>query len=140
MSDEIVIEKLKAQFPEGVLGVQEFRGETTLRQAQDTAVTVRAEELVDVCTFLRDDPELQYTTLLFVTGLDRSELGAEHIVDYVSRTLGIEIGQTIPDGKFTLLTVECLGFCGTGPIMQVDGTYYQNLTEEKIDQVLADLA
>jgi NADH dehydrogenase I D subunit len=67
MSDEI--EKLKAQFPEAVLGVQEFRGET--------AVTVRAEELVDVCTFLRDDPELQYTTLLFVTGLDRSELGVD---------------------------------------------------------------
>ena len=66
MSDEI--EKLKAQFPEAVLGVQEFRGETT--------VTVRAEELVDVCIFLRDDPDLQYTTLLFVTGLDRSELGS----------------------------------------------------------------
>jgi len=140
MSDEIVIEKLKAQFPEGVLGVQEFRGETTLRQAQDTAVTVRAEELVDVCTFLRDDPELQYTTLLFVTGLDRSELGAEHIVDYVSRKLGVEAGETTPDGKLTLLTVEWLSSCGTGPIMQVDGTYYQNLTEEKIDQVLADLA
>ena len=71
MSDEAVftyeIEKLKAQFPE--IGVQEFRGETT--------VTVRAEELVGVCTFLRDDHELQYTTLLFVTGLDRSQLGTE---------------------------------------------------------------
>jgi len=67
MIDEI--EKLRAQFPEAVLGIQEFRGETT--------VTVRAEDVVDVCTFLRDDPELQYTTLLFVTGLDRSELGIE---------------------------------------------------------------
>ena len=61
------MEKLKPQFPQAVLGVQEFRGETT--------VTLRAAELADVCTFLRDDPELQYTTLLFVTGLDRSELG-----------------------------------------------------------------
>lgn len=138
MSDEI--EKLKAQFPEGVSGVQESRGETTLRQAQDTAVTVRAEELVDVCTFLRDDPELQYTTLTFVTGLDGSELGAEHIVEYISRKLGIEIGQTTPDGKFTLLTVEWLGSCGTGPMMQVDETYHENLTEEKIDRVLAELA
>ena len=69
MSDMIAIEKLKAQFPEAVLEVEEFRGETT--------VTVRAEELVDVCTFLRDDPELRYTTLLFVTGLDRSELALD---------------------------------------------------------------
>ena len=69
MSDVIAIEKLKAQFPEAVVGVQEFRGETT--------VTVRAEELVDVCTFLRDDPQLRYTTLLFVAGLDRSELVIE---------------------------------------------------------------
>ena len=108
-------------------------------RAQDTAVTVRAEELVDVCTFLRDDPELQYTTLLFVTGLDRSELGAEHIVEYINRKLGIEIGQTTPDGQFTLLTVEWLSSCGTGPIMQVDETYHENLTEEKIDQILTEL-
>ena len=63
------IEKLRGRFPDAVLGIQEFRGETT--------VTVRARELVDVCTFLRDDPELQYTTLLFVTGLDRLELGLD---------------------------------------------------------------
>jgi len=73
-----------------------------------------------VCTFLRDDPELQYTTLTFVTRLDRSELGAEHIVEYISRKLDIEVGETSPDGKLTLLTVECLGSCGTAPMMQVN--------------------
>ena len=67
MSDEI--ERLRTQFPEAVLSIQEFRGETT--------VTVGAEELVELCTFLRDDPDLRYTTLLFVAGLDHSELDVD---------------------------------------------------------------
>jgi len=41
---------------------------------------------------------------------------------------------------FALLTVECLGSCDTAPIMQVDETYHENLTEEKIDRILAELA
>ena len=74
------------------------------------------------------------------TNITCSLLGAEHIVDYISRKLGIEVGQTTPDGKFTLLTVECLGSCGTAPMMQVDETYHENLTEETIDRILAELA
>ena len=74
------------------------------------------------------------------TNISCSLLGAEHLVDYISRKLGIEVGQTTPDGKFTLLTVECLGSCDTAPVMQVDETYYENLTEEKIDRILAELA
>jgi NADH-quinone oxidoreductase subunit E len=74
------------------------------------------------------------------TNISCSLLGAEHIVDYISRKLGIEVGDTTPDGKFTLLAVECLGSCGTAPVMQVDETYYESLTEEKLDQILAELA
>jgi NADH-quinone oxidoreductase E subunit len=74
------------------------------------------------------------------TNISCSLLGAEHIVDYLSRKLGIEVGETTPDGKFTLLTVECLGSCDTAPVMQIDETYYENLTEEKIDRILAKLA
>ncbi len=73
------------------------------------------------------------------TNISCSLLGAEHLVDYISRQLGIEVGETTPDGKFTLLTVECLGSCGTAPMMQVDEMYYENLTEEKIDRILAEL-
>jgi NADH-quinone oxidoreductase subunit E len=43
-------------------------------------------------------------------------------------------------GDYTLLAVECLGSCGTAPMMQVDETYHENLTEEKIDRILAELA
>ena len=74
------------------------------------------------------------------TNITCSLLGAEHIIDYLSRKLGIEAGQTTPDGRFTLLTVECLGSCGTAPMMQVDETYYEDLTEEKIDRILAESA
>jgi NADH-quinone oxidoreductase E subunit len=74
------------------------------------------------------------------TNISCSLLGADHVVAYVGRKLGIKAGQTTKDGKFTLLEVECLGSCGTAPMMQVDDQYYENLSEEKIDQILASLA
>jgi NADH-quinone oxidoreductase subunit E len=61
-------------------------------------------------------------------------------VDVLRKKLGIEVGETTPDGRFTLLTVECLGSCGTAPMMQVDDTYYENLTEERLDAILAELS
>jgi len=73
------------------------------------------------------------------TNISCSLLGAEHLLDYVGRKLGIGVGETTPDGKFTLLEVECLGSCGTGPMMQVNDAYYENLTEERIDSILAGM-
>jgi NADH-quinone oxidoreductase E subunit len=73
------------------------------------------------------------------TNIACSLLGAEHLVEHISRKLGIAVGETTADGKFTLLEVECLGSCGTAPMMQVDDQYYENLTEAKIDQILASL-
>jgi NADH-quinone oxidoreductase subunit E len=74
------------------------------------------------------------------TNISCSLLGAEHLVAYLSSKLGIRPGETTEDGRFTLLEVECLGSCGTAPMMQVGEEYYENLTEEKIDEVLAGLA
>jgi NADH-quinone oxidoreductase E subunit len=74
------------------------------------------------------------------TNISCSLLGAEHIVEYIKNKLGIDVGETTPDNKFTLVTVECLGSCGTAPMMQVNDTYYENLTEEKVDRILAELA
>lgn len=65
-----------------------------------------------------------------------SLLGAEHLIEHVSRKLGVKPGQTTPDGKFTLSTAECLGSCGTAPVMQVNDDYHENLTQEKIDALL----
>ena len=74
------------------------------------------------------------------TNISCSLLGAEHIVEYLKNKLGIDVGETTLDNKFTLVTVECLGSCGTAPMMQINDTYYENLTEEKIDRILEELA
>jgi len=62
--------------------------------------------------------------------------GAEEVTEFLRKKLGIECGQTTPDGRFTLSEVECLASCGTAPMMQVNDDYYENLTEEKINQIL----
>ncbi|MBI5234695.1 MAG: NAD(P)H-dependent oxidoreductase subunit E [Deltaproteobacteria bacterium] len=67
-----------------------------------------------------------------------SLLGAEHIIAYLERALRIKTGETTADDKFTLSTAECLGSCGTAPMMQIDDDYYENLTESKIDEILAE--
>ncbi|MFC3908919.1 NADH-quinone oxidoreductase subunit NuoE [Legionella dresdenensis] len=62
--------------------------------------------------------------------------GSSEIVDYLQQKLGVKLGETTPDGRFTLRFVECLGACVNAPMMQVNKDYHENLTREKIDQVL----
>ncbi len=65
--------------------------------------------------------------------------GAEMVTSTIKGRLGIEPGQTTPDGRFTLSEVECLASCGTAPMMQVNDDYYENLTEGKISEILDSL-
>ena len=65
--------------------------------------------------------------------------GAERITAFIKQKLGIEIGQTTTDGRFTLSEVECLASCGTAPMMQINDDYYENLTEDKIEQILESM-
>ena len=65
-----------------------------------------------------------------------SFMGADEIIDYVSQKLGIEAGETTPDGMFTLLRVECLAACHRAPMMQVNHRYYQDLTPAKVDALI----
>lgn len=74
------------------------------------------------------------------TNLSCSLLGAEHIVEYISKKIGVSKGQTTEDKRFTLSTVECLGSCGTAPMMQINDDYHEDLTEEKIDKILDGLS
>lgn len=62
--------------------------------------------------------------------------GAEDIVKHIEKRLGIKDGETTSDGKFTLKTVECLGSCGTAPMLQIGETFHENLTLEKVDELL----
>jgi NADH-quinone oxidoreductase subunit E len=63
-------------------------------------------------------------------------LGAEDIVRHLEKTLGIKEGETTADGMFTIKTVECLGSCGTAPMMQCGAQFHENLTFEKVDSLI----
>ena len=65
--------------------------------------------------------------------------GSDEIVDHLNNKLGVKFGQTTEDGRFTLKEVECLGACGGAPMFQIGKTYYENLTTEKVDQILDGL-
>jgi NADH-quinone oxidoreductase E subunit len=65
--------------------------------------------------------------------------GAEKLTSFIGKTLGIEVGQTTADGRFTLTEVECLASCGTAPMMQINDDYYETLTDEKVTEILASL-
>ncbi len=65
-------------------------------------------------------------------------MGAEDVVRYIEKKLGIKNGETTADGMFTLKTVECLASCGTAPMMQIGETYHENLTLEKVDTILEE--
>lgn len=62
--------------------------------------------------------------------------GAEDMVHYLEKKLGISLGQTTADKRFTLRAVECLGACVGAPMMQVNKDYHENLSPEKIDLIL----
>ena len=66
-------------------------------------------------------------------------MGARAVIDRIRERLGIESGETTEDGEFTLQEVECLASCGTGPMMQCNLKFYENLTPERIDALLDEL-
>ena len=66
-------------------------------------------------------------------------MGSEGILDCLKKKLGIESGQTTPDGKISLEEAECLCACEMAPMMQIDGKCHGNLTEKKIDEILDHL-
>jgi NADH-quinone oxidoreductase subunit E len=58
--------------------------------------------------------------------------GSDEIVEYLEKKLGIKNGETTGDGMFSIKTVECLGSCGTAPMLQCGAKYYEELTPEKV--------
>ncbi len=62
--------------------------------------------------------------------------GGEDLVVYLSKKLNIGVGETTSDGMFTLKAVECLGSCGTAPMLQCGKDFFENLTNEKVDTML----
>ncbi len=66
-------------------------------------------------------------------------MGADEVLAHLEQSLGIKAGETTADGRFTLSKVEDLGSCGTCPVIQVNDTYYENMTVDKVDALLSAL-
>lgn len=64
---------------------------------------------------------------------------SEKIVKRIQDRLNIKMGETTPDNRFTLVEAECLGSCGTAPMMQVGDEYYENLDEASVEKILNEL-
>lgn len=109
----------------------------------------------EIAKLLGLTPPQVYETATFYTMLNLKKVGRFHIqvckslmcalvgsdtvLAWIQAKLGIVPGETTADGLFTLSAVECLAACGTAPMMQINDDYYERLTEEKVDRILADL-
>src|SRR6266536_399095 len=95
----------------------------------------KVQEVASFYTMFYTQPVGRYVLEICKTA-PCSYLGADEIIEYIARKLGIEPGETTADGLFTLLRVECLAACHRAPVMQVNHRYYQNLTPEKVDALI----
>ncbi len=98
-------------------------------------------ELMDTVSFytmFHTKPRGKYLLQVCQT-LSCSLAGADQLVDHLNEKYKIKAGETTPDGKFTLLKVECLGSCGTAPVLQINDDYYERLSLPKVDRILGKL-
>ena len=102
---------------------------------------LRVTDIWEVATFysmIHTKPVGKYHVQVCKT-LSCKILGSDKITKHCSDKLGIRVGETTADGRFSLSEVECLGSCGTAPMFQINFDYHENLTAEKVDQVLDSL-
>jgi len=102
---------------------------------------VPVSHIRDVATFytlLYTEPVGRHVVQVCQT-LSCSLRGADAIVDHMKKRFAIGVGETTADGKLTLQKVECLGACGTAPVVQINDDYYENLTLEEFDRILDGL-
>lgn len=71
--------------------------------------------------------------------LSCSLMGVSGILEHIKMKLNIDVGETTSDKNFSLIEVECLASCDTAPVMRINDDYYENLTKEKIDEILDKL-
>ncbi len=99
---------------------------------------IEVMEVVSFYTMFNMKPVVKYHFQV-CTNLSCSLLNSRHMLNYLEDKLGIKTGETTNDNKYTLSAVECLGSCGTAPMMQINEGFYENLTEQKINTILESL-
>jgi NADH-quinone oxidoreductase subunit E len=88
--------------------------------------------------FKQDKPQGRYRVWV-CRSVVCAACGGEDLLSYLSEKLGIQPGETTPDGRVTLEFGECLGVCDAAPVILVNDTRYGNMTKEKVDSLLADI-
>ena len=99
---------------------------------------VKVREVVTFYTMFLRRPIGKYH-LQVCSNLSCSLLGAGSLLEYLQQKLGIEVGETTAEGRFTLSTVECLGACEQAPCLMVNFDYQGQMDREKIDRLLESL-
>lgn len=124
--------------------VQEQEGYLTPEAFKRVAERLDMPEAEVYCTasfytLFRTEPVGRYT-IQVCRGLSCYLVdGAERLVEYLERKLGVKDGEMTPDGMFTLETVQCLAACGNAPAMRVNDELYEDLTTEKVDMLIDQL-
>jgi len=130
----------KAAGIEALKVVQEHRRWISDESLQDVAeyMQMSKEELDSVATFynmLFRRPVGRHIILL-CDSISCWVLGYEKIQEQLTKSLGIKLGETTSDGRFTLLPNCCLGTCDCGPAFMIDNDLYKNVTIEQVDGIL----
>ncbi len=144
------VNKIIARYPEGrqksalipILHIaqKEFGGwlDVPVMDYIAKLLSIRNIEVYEVATFytmFNMKPVGKYVLEVCRTGPCMTR-GSEKILDYIRKKLNIKDGETTEDGLFTLKPAECLGACGYAPMMQLGKFYHENLTIEKVDEIL----
>jgi NADH-quinone oxidoreductase subunit E len=146
------VEEIIARYPDGKqksalipllhLAQQEFGGWLSAESMDYVAglLEIKPIEVYEVATFysmFNLKPVGRYVFEVCQTGPCMIS-GCDDIIQYIKEQLNIGVGETTPDGLFTLKTVECLGACGYAPMMQLGKFYKEHLTREKVDEIIAE--
>jgi NADH-quinone oxidoreductase subunit E len=99
---------------------------------------IQIDEVLSFYTWFRRAPVGKFH-LEVCRNVSCSMRGSERLIGHLCRRLGVEEGGTTSDGRFTLKTAECLGSCGTAPVMVVNDEYHENMSSEKADELLRRL-
>ena len=104
-------------------------------------IDLQPADLMDTLSFytmFQTKPTGKYLLQVCQT-LSCSLAGADEIVDHIGDRYNLKVGETTEDGNYTLIKVECLGSCGTAPVIQINDDYYEKMTLSKVDRVLGKM-
>ena len=114
-------------------------GETQAEVAELLGLSLQTVAgVVSFYTMFHQRPVGKYL-LQVCRNLSCSLMGGQRLQKRIQERLNIEEGETTPDGRFTLIGVECLGSCGTAPVMMVNERYHEGLNQETVDRLLEEL-